>query len=67
MVLTSAASMKVLLIEANVRKQSKYQEKGEAVPECARCEPIEVGCRGFAGRSTPFVASQDLTNGETPP
>lgn len=40
--------------EANERKRAKY---AELVEECqnngwrARCEPIEVGCRGFAGQS----------------
>ena len=40
--------------EANARKKAKYEE---LVAECrcsgwrARNEPIEVGCRGFAGRS----------------
>lgn len=39
---------------ANERKRAKYQEP---VEECRRqgwktiCEPLEVGCRGFAGRS----------------
>ncbi|XP_061571176.1 uncharacterized protein LOC133424524 [Cololabis saira] len=64
-VLSSVSSRQVLLIEltvpwedrieeANERKRSKYQE---LVEQCqrrgwkARCEPIEVGCRGFAGRS----------------
>ncbi|XP_061896860.1 uncharacterized protein LOC133645950 [Entelurus aequoreus] len=63
--LTSVSSRQVLLIEltvpwedrieeANERKRSKYQK---LVEQCrrggwrARCEPIEVGCRGFAGRS----------------
>ncbi|XP_054628013.1 uncharacterized protein LOC129179159 [Dunckerocampus dactyliophorus] len=64
-VLASVSSRQVLLLEltvpwedcieeANERKRSKYQE---LVEQClragwkARCEPIEVGCRGFAGRS----------------
>ncbi len=64
-VLSSVSSRQVLLLElkvpwedrieeANERKQSKYQE---LVEQCqrrgwkARCEPIEVGWRGFAGRS----------------
>lgn len=64
-VLSSVASRQVLLIEltvpwedrieeANERKRSNYQE---LVEQCqgrgwkARCEPIEVGCRGFAGCS----------------
>ncbi|KAM9850143.1 tectonic-1 [Aulostomus maculatus] len=64
-VLTSATSKQVVLLEltvpwedhieeANERKRAKYQE---LVEECrrngwrARCEPIEVGCRGFAGQS----------------
>ncbi|RXN29637.1 reverse transcriptase [Labeo rohita] len=40
--------------EANERKRAKYQE---LVEECRSqgwktyCEPLEVGCRGFAGRS----------------
>ena len=40
--------------EANDRKRTKYQE---LVDDCKRqgwrthCEPLEVGCRGFAGRS----------------
>lgn len=44
------------LEEANERKRSKY---AELVTECrikgwkARCEPVEVGCRGFAGQSLP--------------
>lgn len=63
-VLTSATSKQVLLKEltvpreerikeVNERKQSRYQE---LVKECrrtgwkARCEPIEVGHRYFAGR-----------------
>lgn len=46
--------------EANERKRAKYQE---LVEQCqrrgwkARCEPIEVGCRGFAGRSLCKVLS----------
>ena len=64
LVLTSASSKQVLLLEltvpwedrmeeANERKRLKYQE---LIEECqrrgwkARCEPIEVGCRGFAAR-----------------
>ncbi|XP_048863711.1 uncharacterized protein LOC125738598 [Brienomyrus brachyistius] len=64
-VLTSVSSKQVLLLEltvpwedrmeeANERKRLKYQE---LIEECrrrgwkARCEPIEVGCRGFAARS----------------
>ena len=63
-VLPSVSSRQVLLLEltfpwedrieeANERKRSKYQE---LVEQCqrggwkARCEPIEVGCRGFAGQ-----------------
>ncbi|XDV13785.1 hypothetical protein PO909_002121 [Leuciscus waleckii] len=44
--------------EANERKRAKYQE---LVEECrrqgwqTRCEPLEVGCRGFAGRSLCYV------------
>lgn len=40
--------------KANERKRAKYQE---VVEECRRqglktfCEPLEVGCQGFAGRS----------------
>lgn len=47
--------------EANERKQSKYQE---LVEQCrwagwkAECKPIEVGCRGFAGRSLCKVYTQ---------
>ena len=65
LVLTSASSKQVVLLEltvpwedrieeANERKRAKYQE---LVEECrrngwqARCEPFEVGCRGFAGQS----------------
>ncbi|XP_053183947.1 LOW QUALITY PROTEIN: uncharacterized protein LOC128367182 [Scomber japonicus] len=65
LVLTSPSSKQVLLVEltvpwedrmeeANERKRLKYQELTE---ECrrrgwkARCEPVEVGCRGFAARS----------------
>ena len=64
-VLSSVASRQVLLleltvpwedrmVEANERKRSKYQELVELCQTRgwkARCEPIEVGCRGFAGRS----------------
>ncbi|XP_063080140.1 uncharacterized protein LOC134470047 [Engraulis encrasicolus] len=65
MVLTSTSSRQVVLLELTVpwedrmeeaqeRKRAKY---ADLVAECrrngwsARCEPIEVGCRGFAGRS----------------
>ena len=65
LVLTSASSKQVLLLEltvpwedrmgeANEHKRLKYQE---LIEDCrrrgwkARCEPIEVGCRGFAARS----------------
>ena len=47
--------------EANERKRSKYQE---LVDECRRqgwktiFEPLEVGCRGFAGRSLCRVFTQ---------
>ncbi|KAI4892962.1 hypothetical protein NFI96_004432 [Prochilodus magdalenae] len=64
-VLTSVSSKQVLLVEltvpwedrmeeGNERKRLKYDE---LVGDCrrkgwkARCEPIEVGCRGFAARS----------------
>jgi len=64
-VLTSATSKQVVLLEltvpwedrieeANERKRAKYSD---LVEQCrlngwrARCEPIEVGCRGFAGQS----------------
>ncbi|XP_053339380.1 uncharacterized protein LOC128510861, partial [Clarias gariepinus] len=67
MVLTSDASKQVVLVELTVpwedrleeaheRKKAKY---AEIVVECrnkgwkARCEPVEVGCRGFAGQSLP--------------
>ncbi|XP_024141063.1 uncharacterized protein LOC112154399 [Oryzias melastigma] len=67
MVLTSQSSKQVVLIEltvpwedrmeeANERKRAKY---AELVAECrsngwkARCEPVEVGSRGFAGQSLP--------------
>lgn len=46
--------------EANERKRAKYQE---LVEECRNqgwrtiCEPLEVGCRGFAGRSLCKVLS----------
>ncbi|XP_038147774.1 uncharacterized protein LOC119787807 [Cyprinodon tularosa] len=65
MVLSSNSTRQVVLLELTVpwedrieeaqeRKRAKYTE---LVAECrrngwkARCEPIEVGCRGFAGRS----------------
>ena len=65
MVLLSASLKHVLLLEltvpwedrmeeANERKRSKYQELVELCRSTgwrANCEPIEVGCRGFAGRS----------------
>lgn len=64
-VVTSVASKQVSLLELTVpwedrmeeaheRKRAKYSE---LVEECqsngwrARCQPIEVGCRGFAGQS----------------
>ncbi|KAL3969377.1 ER degradation enhancer, mannosidase alpha-like 2 [Sarotherodon galilaeus] len=64
-VVTSVASKQVILLELTVpwedrmeeaheRKRAKYSE---LVEECrsngwrARCQPIEVGCRGFAGQS----------------
>jgi len=64
-VLISEASKQIVLLEltvpwddrieeANKRKREKY---AELVEECrrngwrARCQPIEMGCRGFAGRS----------------
>ncbi|XP_050957201.1 uncharacterized protein LOC127158092 [Labeo rohita] len=67
MVITSDASKQVVLVELTVpwedrmeeaheRKRAKY---AEIVVECrnkgwkARCEPVEVGCRGFAGQSLP--------------
>ncbi|RXN15823.1 reverse transcriptase [Labeo rohita] len=67
MVITSDASKQVVLVELTVpwedrmeeaheRKRAKYTE---IVVECrnkgwkARCEPVEVGCRGFAGQSLP--------------
>ncbi|KAL3991499.1 leucine-rich repeat-containing protein 16 [Sarotherodon galilaeus] len=52
-VVTSVASKQVILLELT-RKRAKYSE---LVEECrsngwrARCQPIEVGCRGFAGQS----------------
>ncbi|XP_062872774.1 uncharacterized protein LOC134334411 [Trichomycterus rosablanca] len=66
-VLTSESTKQVVLVEltvpwedrveeANERKRAKYSE---LVAECrskgwkARCEPVEVGCRGFAGQSLP--------------
>ncbi|XP_015234767.1 PREDICTED: uncharacterized protein LOC107087608 [Cyprinodon variegatus] len=65
MVLSSTSTRQVVLLELTVpwedrieeaqeRKRAKY---AELIAECrrngwkARCEPIEVGCRGFAGRS----------------
>ena len=65
MVLMSGATKQVVLLELTVpwedrmeeaqeRKRAKY---AELVAECrrngwkARCEPIEVGSRGFAGQS----------------
>ena len=65
MVLTSESTKQVVLLEltvpwedrieeANERKRAKYME---LISECrsngwkARCEPVEIGCRGFAGRS----------------
>ncbi|KAK0148843.1 hypothetical protein N1851_010754 [Merluccius polli] len=65
LLLISEASKQIVLLEltvpwedrieeANERKRAKY---AELVEECrsngwrARCEPIEVGCRGFAGQS----------------
>lgn len=64
-VLSSASSKQVLLIEltvpweehmeeANELKRSKYQElveQGRGRGRKARCELTEVGCRGFAGCS----------------
>ncbi|XP_076844394.1 uncharacterized protein LOC143489330 [Brachyhypopomus gauderio] len=67
MVLISESTKQVVLVEltvpwedrmeeANERKRAKY---AELVSECrskgwkARCEPVEVGCRGFAGQSLP--------------
>nr|BAC82598.1 reverse transcriptase [Takifugu rubripes] len=67
MVLTSESMKQVVLVEltvpwedrleeANERKRAKY---ANLVIECqnngwkARCEPVEVGCRGFAGQSLP--------------
>ncbi|XP_029943214.1 uncharacterized protein LOC115385372 [Salarias fasciatus] len=64
-VLTSESTKQVVLVEltvpwedrleeANERKRVKYAER---VTECrsngwkACCEPVEVGCRGFAGQS----------------
>lgn len=66
MVLVSTSSKQVVLLELTVpwkdrmeeaqeRKKAKYTE---LVAECqrnewkARCAPIEVGCKGFAGVST---------------
>ncbi|XP_061902037.1 uncharacterized protein LOC133649222 [Entelurus aequoreus] len=65
MVLMSGTSKQVVLLELTVpwedrmeeaqeRKRAKY---ADLVADCrrngwkARCEPIEVGCRGFAGKS----------------
>lgn len=65
MVLTSESTKQVVLLEltvpwedrideANERKRAKYSE---LTSECrsngwkTRCEPIEIGCRGFAGHS----------------
>ena len=65
MVLTSESTKQVVLLEltvpwedrieeANERKRAKYSE---LTAECrsngwkARCEPVEIGCRGFAGHS----------------
>ena len=53
--------------EANERKRAKYQE---LVEECRSqgwktyCEPLEVGCRGFAGRSLCKVLTMLGLNGE---
>lgn len=64
-VLTSAASKQLSLLvlilpwedsmeEVNERKRARYSA---LVEECwsngwlVRCQPIEVGCRGFAGKS----------------
>jgi len=71
MVLISEASKQIVLLkltdpredrieEANERKRAKY---AELVEECrsngwpARCEPIEVGCRGFC-RPAPLQGIQ---------
>lgn len=65
LVLTSESTKQVVLLEltvpwedrideANERKRAKYSE---LTSECrdngwkARCEPVEIGCRGFAGHS----------------
>ena len=65
MILKSEATKQVVLLEltvpwedrieeANERKRAKYSE---LTTECrsngwkARCEPVEIGCRGFAGHS----------------
>jgi hypothetical protein len=42
------------MMEANVRKSSKYEElrqEFEDTGRSARCFAVEVGCRGFAGHS----------------
>ncbi|CAJ1075238.1 LOW QUALITY PROTEIN: uncharacterized protein LOC109089580 [Xyrichtys novacula] len=65
MVLVSASSKQVVLLELTVPWEDRVEEAQERkraryadlVAECrrngwkARCEPIEVGCRGFAGQS----------------
>ncbi|XP_076860736.1 uncharacterized protein LOC143513938 [Brachyhypopomus gauderio] len=65
LVLTSESSKQVVLLELTVpweermeeaheRKKAKYLELVEMCRESgwrARCEPIEVGCRGFIGQS----------------
>ena len=64
-VLTSVASKQVILLELTVPWEDRIEEANERkrakysllVEECrsngwqARCQPIEVGCRGFAGQS----------------
>lgn len=65
MVLTSESTKQVVLLEltvpwkdrieeANQRKRAKYAElvmEGRCYGWKASGEPIEVGCRGFAGQS----------------
>ncbi|XP_075904972.1 uncharacterized protein LOC142903304 [Nelusetta ayraudi] len=68
-VLSSVSSRQVLMLEltvpwedrieeANERKRSKYQELVEQCQQGgwkARCEPIEVGCRGFGALCREFT------------
>ncbi|TWW62302.1 hypothetical protein D4764_04G0009490, partial [Takifugu flavidus] len=67
MVLTSESTKHVVLVELTVPWEDRLEEVNERkrakyanlVIECqnkgwkAHCEPVEVGCRGFAGQSLP--------------